>query len=278
MSYHDPVDRNRRNPADSVPPTRAYPQPPRPADPGPYGDPGNDRDPGQYYDERSHGGPVYRDQEYYAPNQYDNPRDYQSARPYGQQYGAPQQYGQPYDAPPQYEQPYPYEQPQPAARQSPRGDRSPRGAYGAPARERKQVGPDINPGLFVGGVVMTGIVTGLAAWLAAWVARIIVEKVNDSGKLGVWNPLARDEYWFAVVAFLCALAAGALWYVLQLVTPSPDAFFRWIVILLIVAAVLIPLLLSAEISVGIATAILHLIIGLPILALIPAMGQKSLRR
>ncbi len=45
-----------------------------------------------------------------------------------------------------------------------------------------------------------------------------------------------------------------------------------------VAAVLIPLLLSAEISVGIATAILHLIIGLPILALIPAMGQKSLRR
>ncbi|MEE4022485.1 hypothetical protein V1Y59_05280 [Gordonia sp. PKS22-38] len=146
------------------------------------------------------------------------------------------------------------------------------------AKPRKpKTGPDINPTMFVGGVVMTGVVTGLAAWLAAWIIRAIVDRVNAAGRFGVWNPLARDEFWFAVVGFLCALAAGALWYVLQLVTPSPDQFFRWIVGLLIAAAVIIPLILSAELSVGIATAVVHLIIGLPIATLVPAMGRKSIQ-
>lgn len=147
-----------------------------------------------------------------------------------------------------------------------------------PARPKQRLGPNINPTMFVGGVVMTGVVTGLAAWLVAWVIRAIVERINEAGKFGVWNPVARDEIWFAVVGFLCALAAGALWYVLQLVTPSPDQFFRWIVGLLIAAAVIVPLVLSAEISVGIATAVLHLVIGIPILALVPAMGHKSIQR
>ncbi|MAU83232.1 DUF6069 family protein [Gordonia sp. Z-3] len=144
-------------------------------------------------------------------------------------------------------------------------------------RQKPRLGPNVNPTMFVGGVVMTGVVTGLAAWLAAWIIRAIVQRVNEAGRFGVWNPLARDEFWFAVVAFLCALAAGALWYVLQMVTPSPNQFFRWIVGLLIAAAVIIPLILSAELSVGIATAILHLIIGLPIISLIPAMGHKSIQ-
>lgn len=147
-----------------------------------------------------------------------------------------------------------------------------------PPESRERHGPDINPTMFIGGVVMTGVVTGLAAWLVAWVLRTIVEKVNEAGKFGVWNPMARDEIWFGVVGFLCALAAAALWYVLQLVTPSPDQFYRWIVGLLITASVLVPLLLSAEFSVGIATAIVHLVIGLPILTLIPAMGHKSIRQ
>lgn len=149
--------------------------------------------------------------------------------------------------------------------------------YGEP-QPRRRLGPNVNPTLFVGGVVMTGVVTGLAAWLVAWVLRTIVERINDTGKFGVWNPMSRDEIWFGVVAFLCALAAGALWYVLQMVTPAPGQFFRWIVALLVAASVIVPLLLSAEISVGIATAIVHLVIGLPILALIPAMGNKSVTR
>lgn len=146
-----------------------------------------------------------------------------------------------------------------------------------PGPSRKPVAPRVNPTLFIGGVVMTGLITGLAAWLVAWILRTIAERVNAAGQFGVWNPLARDEYWFAIVAFLCALAAAALWYVLQIVTPSPDQFYRWTVCLLLAAAVIIPLLLSQEISVGLATAAMHLVIGVPILALIPTVGRKSIQ-
>ena len=146
----------------------------------------------------------------------------------------------------------------------------------AQSRNRGPVGPDINVGIFVGGVVMTGVVTGLAAWLVAWIIRAVVQRVNEAGKFGVWNPVAQDEFWFAVVGFLTALAAGALWYLLQIITPSPNQFYRWVVGLLLAAAVIIPLVLSSQVSVGIGTAVMHLIIGLPVFSLIPAMGQKSL--
>ncbi|WP_328857607.1 DUF6069 family protein [Williamsia herbipolensis] len=136
-------------------------------------------------------------------------------------------------------------------------------------------GPQINTGLFIGGVLATAVVTALAAWLIAWIIRVISQRITETGKFGVWNPVSQDEYWFAVVGALCALLAGALWYVLQLTTPSPDQFFSWIVGLLIAAAVLLPLLLSQEWTTGIGTAIMHLVIGLPILFLISAMGSKS---
>ncbi|GAA1455686.1 DUF6069 family protein [Williamsia maris] len=156
--------------------------------------------------------------------------------------------------------------------------------YQAPAAERSRSrapkpprrGPRINAGLFAGGVLATAVVTALAAWLVAWIIRVISQRITETGKLGVWNPVAQDEYWFAVVGALCALLAGALWYVLQLTTPSPDQFFGWIVGLLIVAAVLLPLLLSQEWTSAIGTAVMHLVIGLPILFLVRAMGSKSL--
>ncbi|MFT4085788.1 MAG: hypothetical protein QM658_01320 [Gordonia sp. (in: high G+C Gram-positive bacteria)] len=142
----------------------------------------------------------------------------------------------------------------------------------APRRE-----PDIDPLLFSGGVLMTGVVTGLAAWLTAWIIRTIADRATAEG-LGVWNPLDQDELWFALAGFLTALVGGALWYVLQLTTPTPGQFYRWIVLLLIVAAVIVPLTASSELHIGIATAIIHLVIGLPVLTLIPTMGSHSQRR
>jgi len=156
------------------------------------------------------------------------------------------------------------------------------GAYRpAPQQSKRPAarrGPDLDPVLFSGGVLATGVVTGLAAWLVAWIVRTVSNKVTESGQLGIWNPLDQSEYWFALVGFLTALFAGALWYVLQLATPAPDAFYRWIVGLLIAAAVIIPLAASEEISKGIGTAILHLCIGVPVLILIPTMGSHSRRR
>ncbi|MGB6041141.1 MAG: hypothetical protein WBG39_14950, partial [Gordonia sp. (in: high G+C Gram-positive bacteria)] len=147
----------------------------------------------------------------------------------------------------------------------------------APAKAPRR-GPDIDPLMFCGGVLMTGVVTGLAAWLVAWVMQAIVQKINDSGQFGVWNPLAQSELWFALAGFVTAIVAGAFWYLLQISTPAPDKFYGWVVGLLIAAAVLLPLLLSAQISSGIGTAIVHLVIGLPILTLIPTMGRSSHRK
>lgn len=148
----------------------------------------------------------------------------------------------------------------------------------APKKRAPRRGPDIDPVMFCGGVLMTGVVTGLAAWLVGWIIRTVTQKVNDSGKLGIWNPLAQDELWFALVGFVAALLGGALWYLLQIATPAPNQFYRWVVGLLIAASVVIPLALSAEISTGIGTAIMHLIIGLPVLTLIPTMGNASRRK
>ncbi|MGO3326696.1 DUF6069 family protein [Gordonia sp. (in: high G+C Gram-positive bacteria)] len=149
---------------------------------------------------------------------------------------------------------------------------------GAAPKRASLRGPDVDPVMFCGGVLMTGVVTGLAAWLVGWIIRTVTQKVNDSGKLGVWNPLAQDELWFALVGFVVAILGGALWYLLQIGTPAPGQFYRWVVGLLIAASVVIPLALSAEISTGIGTALMHLIIGLPVLTLIPTMGSASRRK
>ncbi|GAB08750.1 hypothetical protein GOARA_019_00320 [Gordonia araii NBRC 100433] len=139
--------------------------------------------------------------------------------------------------------------------------------------------PTLNPLLFAGGVVMTGVVVALAVWLVAWIMRTVANRVNETQTLGVWNPLEQSELWFALVGFLCALLAAGLWYVLQVVTPAPASFFRWIVGLLVVAAVLVPILLAtSDLVAGICTALVHLVIGLPILALIPMVGRQSMQR
>ncbi|MCZ4552885.1 hypothetical protein [Gordonia rubripertincta] len=201
------------------------------------------------------------------PNDPNKPRTARYDRGYDPD---PQAYSQSYPQQPGYDQGY--------GQQPPADQYYAAAPAGQPPRRPKSNRPQVNPTMFIGGVLATAIVTGLAAWLVAWLIRLVIERVNETGKLGVWNPMANDEYWFAVVAFLCALFAGALWYVLQLATPSPNQFFSWIVGLLIIAAVLIPLLLSRDWTTGISTAIIHAVIGLPILFLVPAMGTKSMER
>ncbi|MFG3615835.1 DUF6069 family protein [Nocardia sp. NPDC047654] len=143
-------------------------------------------------------------------------------------------------------------------------------------RSRPPQGPEVNIGMFTGGVIAAAVVTALAAWLCAWIIEIIATRVSESGNFGVWNPMAQDAYWFAVVAFICALLGGVLWYLLRLGTPSPELFFSWIVGILTAAAVIIPLALSSDLWVGISTGIEHLVIGLPIFSLVRMVGAKSI--
>lgn len=143
-------------------------------------------------------------------------------------------------------------------------------------QSRPPQGPEVNIGMFTGGVFAAAVVTALAAWLCAWIIEIIATRASESGKFGVWNPMAQDAYWFAVVAFICTLLAGVLWYLLRLGTPSPELFFNWIIGILTAAAVIIPLALSSDLWVGISTGIEHLVIGLPILSMVRMVGAKSI--
>ncbi|WP_026919199.1 DUF6069 family protein [Gordonia shandongensis] len=208
---------------------------------------------------------------------YNDPRD-----PYQRREQPPQTraYSQ-YDAYPEYEQnPHTY------------GDQNYRDqgyadqgyadqSYGAgKPRTPRRPGPDVDPVMFCGGVLMTGVVTGLAAWLAAWVILTVAKKINTAGTFnGYFVPLSEGEWWFAITGFVVALMGGALWYILQIVTPVPNQFYSWIVGLLVAAAVLLPLLLMEnQYASGIGTAIMHLLIGLPVLTLIPTMGRSSTRK
>lgn len=142
-------------------------------------------------------------------------------------------------------------------------------------RPRPRQEPSLDLGKFAGGVFAAAVVTALAAWLCAWIIQVIATRVTQTGRLGVWNPMAEDAYWFAMVAFFCALLAGVLWYLLRLGTPSPGLFFTWIVGILTAAAVIIPLVLSSDLWVGLSTGIEHLVIGLPILSTVRMVGAKS---
>ncbi|MEU1960894.1 DUF6069 family protein [Nocardia sp. NPDC019304] len=210
----------------------------------------------------------YRDPGYGQDRGYSQPSGRGPARGYGQPAGYGQDHG--------YGQPSPYGQDQ----ASEYGQDAGPGAYqhseprGRQPRPRQE--PDVNIGMFVGGVVAAAVVTALAAWLCAWIIEIIATRVSESGKFGVWNPMAQDAYWFAVVAFICALLGGVLWYLLRLGTPSPELFFGWIVGILTAAAVIIPLALSSDLWIGISTGIEHLVIGLPIFSLVRMVGAKSI--
>ncbi|WP_216899451.1 DUF6069 family protein [Nocardia alni] len=204
-----------------------------------------------------------RDQHRDPRDQYGDPRDQYTAR-YEAGY-QPGSYGDPeYGREPGYGRDPGYGAYPPPADYP---DRRPR-----PPRQ----GPEVDLGKFVGGVLAAAVVSALAAWLCAWIIQVIATKVTQTGKLGVWNPMAQDAYWFAVVAFLCALLAGVLWYLLLLGTPSPGLFFTWIVGILTAAAVIIPLVLSSDIWVGVTTAVEHLVIGLPILSTVRMVGARSI--
>ncbi|MFT3899560.1 MAG: hypothetical protein QM728_04835 [Gordonia sp. (in: high G+C Gram-positive bacteria)] len=134
--------------------------------------------------------------------------------------------------------------------------------------------PAVNPVLFVGGVLMTGVVVALAVGLVAWIITTATKNVEavhlDEGAVTT----------YAIFGFLAAIFAAAFWYVLQLITPAPNSFFSWIGALLLIAAVVSPLLLQTggNLATSICTAVLALVIGLPILGLIPMVGTQSTKR
>lgn len=140
-------------------------------------------------------------------------------------------------------------------------------------RERRPPrGPALDVGKFIGSVAATALVAAIAGWLIAWVVDAV------SGRFGhQWANGGNTPTMYAVYGAVAAILAGLLWYLLLVGTANPQQFFSWTVGLLIVAAVALPLLVTVPFLDGLAAAIVHLFIGLPIMALTGAFAA-TLRR
>jgi hypothetical protein len=137
---------------------------------------------------------------------------------------------------------------------------------------REPRGPGLDMGKFAGSVAATALVAAIAGWLISWVVDAVFTRFGHQ-----WANGGNTPTMYAVYGAVAAILAGLLWYLLLVGTANPQQFFSWTVGLLIVAAVALPLLVTVPFLDGLAAAIVHLLIGLPILALTGTL-TATLRR
>ena len=137
---------------------------------------------------------------------------------------------------------------------------------------REPKGPGIDLGKFAGSVAATALVAAIAGWLGAWIVEAVFERFGH-----MWANGGNTPTMYAIYGAVAAILAGVLWYLLLVGTANPGQFFSWVVGLLTVAAIALPLLVTVPFLDGLAAAIVHLFIGLPILALTGAFAA-TIRR
>ncbi|NLD86252.1 MAG: hypothetical protein GX636_10140 [Actinomycetales bacterium] len=141
----------------------------------------------------------------------------------------------------------------------------PESRYGAAPEPGR--GPAVDMGKFIGSVIATAVVAAIAGWLIAWVVEAVFNRFGQP-----WANGGNTPTMYAIYGAVAAILAGLLWYLLLVGTANPRQFFSWTVGLLIVAAVVLPLLLTVPFIDGVAAAIVNLFIGLPILVLTSAFS------
>jgi Family of unknown function (DUF6069) len=132
-------------------------------------------------------------------------------------------------------------------------------------------------GRFWAGAVATAIVAALIALvgilICRWTLKIpILAPAGD----GAWGDAHTGEY--VLVAALVALVAAGLLYLLVLSTPQPTLFFRWIIGLVTLIAVVYPFSSGAPLDQKVATAAVNLVLGLAIASLLTATSARAIRR
>ena len=139
--------------------------------------------------------------------------------------------------------------------------------------------PRVRPdsGRFWAGAVATAIVAALIALvgilICRWTLKIpILAPAGD----GAWGDAHTGEY--VLVAALVALVAAGLLYLLVLSTPQPTVFFRWIIGLVTLIAVVYPFSSSAPLDQKVATAAVNLVLGIAIASLLTATSARAIRR
>ena len=125
-----------------------------------------------------------------------------------------------------------------------------------------------------------GVATALVCALIGLVGVLVVRVIFN---VALYAPKEASAVGDIDTGLLCLAAAGgalvatALVHLLLLSTPRPLAYFAWIVALCTLAAVVVPFLSVTPISVAVAMAVIHLIIGLAIGTLITGAARAATR-
>jgi Family of unknown function (DUF6069) len=139
--------------------------------------------------------------------------------------------------------------------------------------------PRVRPdsGRFWAGAAATAIVAALIALVGILIFRwtLNIPILAPAGD-GAWGDAHTGEY--VLVAALVALVAAGLLYLLMLSTPNPDLFFRWIIGLVTLIAVVYPFSSGAPLDQKAATAIVNLVLGVAIASLLTATAGRAIRR
>jgi Family of unknown function (DUF6069) len=138
-----------------------------------------------------------------------------------------------------------------------------------------RVRPD--SGMFWAGAVATAVVAALIALVGILVCRWALNiPILAPASDGTWGDAHTSEY--VLVAAVIALVAAGLLYLLVLAAPEPDTFFRWIMGLATLAAVVYPFSTSAPLEQKFATAIVNLVLGVAITSLLTGVSTRAIRR
>lgn len=130
-------------------------------------------------------------------------------------------------------------------------------------------GPAVQASRLWAGGVATAVIAALIAVVGFLIVRVLLQipylAPIQSNAVGGWDGAVQ----LALVAALAALLATGLAQLLLVAVPSPMAYFGWIAGLLTAVATVYPLALSTEpLTVRIATAVIHLVIGMAIISLV----------
>lgn len=127
--------------------------------------------------------------------------------------------------------------------------------------------------LWAGGLATAGV-AALIAWLGTLICRALldVEVAASAAVLDVTDTFVGN---YALTAALFALVATGLAHVLTLTTPTPHAFFSWIVGLLTAAAVVMPFTRGDDLAVQVCAAVINLLIGAAIGSLLATVLSRT---
>jgi hypothetical protein len=142
--------------------------------------------------------------------------------------------------------------------------------------DRRPTGLVLNPTRLWTGGLATAAVAALVGLVGTLVIRVLFEYA-PVGTAAVHAFTTADAGLLCLFAALAALAATGIAHLLMVSTPDPLSYLGWIIGLSTAAAVVVPLLGTTALAAAIATAVVHLVIGLAIGSLVIGTAMSARR-